>query len=201
MTMLRVGGPSDVLTPMSDCKQESVEKMDRRILGLSYMCGMGLHNGILCCGFWCARIVSLYFSTLFLPLSCVYSGSLLRPPRQGLPRPIYIARAITPSPLHGYHACVFTSRLPRHSSEFHFWVITPELSRSTTHINRVITPALVSTVVRSLPITGYYATFLLHLHHHRGATRTNLLHMGPGLFCCVFVFGNLAFHLLRLNEL
>ena len=144
MTMLRVGGLSDVLTPLSDCKQESVEKMNRRLLGFSYMCGMDFHNGILCCGLLCAQIISLYFSTLFLPLSCVYSVSLLRLPRQGLPCPIYIARAITPSPLHGYHVCAFPSRLPCHSSEFHFWVITPELSRSTTHINRVITPALVS---------------------------------------------------------
>ena len=134
---------SDVLPPMSDCRQESVEKMDRRISRVSYMCGMGFHNGILCCGFLCARIISLYFSTLFLPLTCVFSVSLLRLPRPGLPRPIYIASAITPSPLHGYHACVLTSRLPRHSSEFHFWVMTPELSRSTTHVNRVITPALV----------------------------------------------------------
>ena len=108
------------------------------------MCGMDFHNGILCCGFSCARIISLYFSTQFLPLSCVFSVSLLRLPCQGLPRPIYIARAITPSPLHGYHACVFTSRLQRHSSEFHFWVIITELSRSTTHVNRVITPALVA---------------------------------------------------------
>ena len=135
---------SGVLTPLSDCEQESVEKMDRRILGVSYMSGMNFHNGIFCCGFLCARIISLYSSTLCLPLSCAYSVSLLRLPRQGLPRLIYIARAITPSPLHGYHACVFTSRLPRHSSEFHFWVITPELSRSTTHVNRVIAPALVS---------------------------------------------------------
>ena len=109
------------------------------------MCGMDFHNGTLCCGLLCPRIISLYFSTLFLPLSCAYSVSLLRLPRQGLPHSINIARAITPSPLHGYHACVFISRLPRHSSEFHFWVITPELSRSTTHVNRVITPALVST--------------------------------------------------------
>ena len=143
MTMLRVGGLLDVLTPLSNYKRKSVKKMDRRISGVSYMCGMDFHNGILCCGFSCARIISLYFSIPLLPLSCVYSVSLLRLPRQGLPRPIYIARAITPSPLHGYHACVFISRLPRHSSEFHFWVITPELSRSTTHVNRVITPALV----------------------------------------------------------
>ena len=88
--------------------------------------------------------ITLFFDSIFLPLPRVFSVSLLRLPRQGLPRPIYVARAITPSPLHGYHACVFTSLLPRHSSEFHFWVITPELSRFTTHVNRVITAALVS---------------------------------------------------------
>ena len=94
---------SDVLTPLSDWKRKSVEKMDRKILGVAYMCGMDFHNGILCCWFLCARIVSLYFSTLFLPLSCVYSVFLLRLQRQGLPRPINNARAITPGPLHGYY--------------------------------------------------------------------------------------------------
>ena len=94
--------------------------------------------------FMCPNNITLFFDSIFLPLPCVFSVSLLRLPRQGLPRPIYIARTITPSPLHGYHACVFTSRLSRHSSEFHFRVIIPELSRFTTHVNRVITPALVS---------------------------------------------------------
>ena len=144
MTMLRVGGLLDVLTPLSNCNRKSVKKMDRRFLGVSYVRGMDLHNGILCCGFLCAPIISLYISTLFLPLPCIFSVSILRLPRQGLPRPIYIARAITPSPLHGYHACVFTSRLSRDSSEFHFRVITLDLSRLTIHVNRVITPALVS---------------------------------------------------------
>ena len=137
---------------------------------------MDFHNGILCCGFLCARIIPLNFSTLFLPLSCVFCVFFYGYHAKGCHAPIYSARAITPSPLHGYHACVFTSRLPRHSSEFHFWVITPELSRSTTHVNRVITPALVSS--SCLPITGYSA-FFLHLHHHRGATRTYLLHTTP----------------------
>ena len=42
----------DVLTPLSDCIQESVEKMERRITGVSYMCWVDFHNnGILCCGF------------------------------------------------------------------------------------------------------------------------------------------------------
>ena len=65
--------------------------------------------------FMCPNNISLF---------CVYFVSLLssllslfRLPRRGLPRPIYTARAITPlPPLHGYHACVYISRLPRHSS-------------------------------------------------------------------------------------
>ena len=84
---------------------------------------------------------------LFLLLFCVYFVSISRLPRRGLPRPIYTARAITPlPPLHGYHACVYLSRLPRHSSFFYCWVITPEKSRSTTHVHRVITPAIVSSL-------------------------------------------------------
>ena len=88
MTTLRVEGLPDVLTPLSDGRQESVEKRDRRFSGVLYMCGMDFHNGIFCCWFLCARIISLYFSTLCLPLPCVYSMSLVQLPRQGLPRPI-----------------------------------------------------------------------------------------------------------------
>ena len=111
--------------------------------GFVYVCDGFPQRDFVLWVFMCPNIITLFW-TLFLPLSCVYYVSLLQLPRQGLPRPIYIARAITPSPSHGYHACVFISRLPRHSSEFHFWVITPELSRSTTHVNRFITPAIVS---------------------------------------------------------
>ena len=82
MTMLRAEGLLDVLTPLSDCRQESVEKMERRISGVSYMCWMDFHNEILCCGFTCARLISVSFS-----------GSL---PQRGLPRPT----ALFP----GYHA-------------------------------------------------------------------------------------------------
>ena len=94
--------------------------------------------------FMCPINFILYFSLLSSLLS------LFRLPRRGLPRPIYIARAITPRaitplpPLHGYHACAYISRLPRQSSEFYSWVITPKLSRSTTHVHRVITLAIVS---------------------------------------------------------
>ena len=94
-------GVLDVLTPLSNCKQ--VEKIDRRILGVSYMCGMDFHNGILCCGFLCARIISLYFSTLFLPLPCVFSASYTaNTPRDTTPH-IYCK---------GYYAFT-TARLPR----------------------------------------------------------------------------------------
>ena len=93
----------DVLTPLSDCRQESVEKMERRISGFSYMCWGDFHNGILCCGFSCARLISVYFVSLLSLLL-----SLPRLPPRGLPRPIYTARAITPlPPLHGYHACLY----------------------------------------------------------------------------------------------
>ena len=121
MTMLRAGELLDVRTPLSDCRQESVEKMERRIPGVSYMCSMDFHNGILCCGFLCARLFSVCLFRLLrrgLPRPTV---SLFRLSRQGPPRPIYTTRAITPRaitplpPLHGYHACVYISRLSPHS--------------------------------------------------------------------------------------
>ena len=94
---------------------------------------LDLYNGILCCGFLCARLISV---------------SLFRLPRQGLPRPTDTPRGIYAQ---GYHALTTTARLSRlciypgyHAIvKFHSWVITPELSRSTTHVNRVITPAIV----------------------------------------------------------
>ena len=138
MTMLRAGGLLDVLTPLSDCRQESVEKMERRISGVSYMCGMDFHNnGILCCGFLCARLISVYFVSLWSSLFSFPATT----PRATTP---YLYRT-------GYHAFTTTarqpslsfSRLPRHSSLFYSWVITPELPRSTTHIHRVITTAIV----------------------------------------------------------
>ena len=53
-------GLLDVLTPLSDGRQASVEKMERKISGVSYMCWMDFHNGILCCGFSCARLISVF---------------------------------------------------------------------------------------------------------------------------------------------
>ena len=138
--MLRAGGLLDVLTPLSDSRQESLEKMDRRISGVSYVLDGFPQRDFVLWVFMCPNNISLF---------CVYSVSLLsllslfRLPRRGLPRPIYPARAITPlPPLHGYHACLFPG--------YHAIVLCsiPGLSHlsydaSTTHVHRVITPAIV----------------------------------------------------------
>ena len=42
MAMLRAGGLLDVLTPLYDCRQESVEKMERSIWGFRICTGFGL---------------------------------------------------------------------------------------------------------------------------------------------------------------
>ena len=100
---------------------------------------MDFHNTFLCCGFLCARLISLYFVSIL----CLSS----RLPHRGLPRPILTTT--------GYHASVY---IP---------VITPELPRSTTHVHRVITPAI---VVRILQFTFHRISrhlFFSILHHHR----------------------------------
>ena len=85
----------------------------------------------------------------------------------GLSRLYHHCTATTPVYIFpGYHAIVY----------FYSWVITPKLPRSTTHVHGVITPAIDSSLY--FTFTGYYATCSSHLHHHRGATRTNLLHRG-----------------------
>ena len=101
----------DVLTPLSDCRQESVEKMERRISGVSYMCWIDFHNGILGCGFFCARLISVCVS---------FSGSLSQ---RGLPRPTALFSGYHAEGYHartdafkltGYHVCrVTTPELPR----------------------------------------------------------------------------------------
>ena len=71
-------------------------------------------------------------------------NSPFRLPRRRLPRPIDTPRAITPlPPLHGYHACIYMYTGYHAIVLLYSWVITPELSRSTTHVKRVITPAIV----------------------------------------------------------
>ena len=93
----------DVLTPLSDSRQESVEKMERKNSELSYMCWMDFYNAILCCRFLCARLISVY-SVYFVSLLCLLSF----PATTARATTLHLyARAITPlPPLHGYHACL-----------------------------------------------------------------------------------------------
>ena len=120
MTMLRAGGLLDVLTSLSDSRQETVEKiMERRISWVSYMCWIDFHNGNWGCRFLCARLISFPFSPFF-PFCRL---SIFRLPRRGLPRPIYTARVTTPlPPLHSYHACVYPGY---HAKGYHAPSLSP----------------------------------------------------------------------------
>ena len=82
----------------------------------------------------------LYFLSLFLCLS-------FRLPRRGLSRPFLTTT--------GYHACVYIQ------------VTTPELSRSTTHVHRVITPAISNSYFVVYLSPAFTPPVFLHLHHHR----------------------------------
>ena len=107
MTMLRAGGLLDVLTSLSDCRHETVERiMERRIRG-----------GCICVG-WISttRFVLWVFicPTNIILLHGYHAEGYRAPslyhrlPRRGLPRPIYTARVTTPlPPLHSYHDCVY----------------------------------------------------------------------------------------------
>ena len=96
-------------------------------------------------------VLWVFMCPINISLLCVYFVSLL----SLLSFPATTPRATTPHLYRpGYHAFTTTarlprlslSRLPRHSSLFYSWVITPELSLSTTHVHRVITPAIVSSL-------------------------------------------------------
>ena len=122
MTIWRAGGLLDVLTPLSDCRQESVEKMKRRILGVSYM-------------YWICttrfRVVGFLCTRLIPPVS------LFRLPRRGLPRPTGLFSGCHAE---GYHARTDTFKL----TGYHVCRVSkPELPRSiqTSGYRRVITPA------------------------------------------------------------
>ena len=87
---------------------------------------MDFYNEIFCCGFLCARLISVSLS-----------GSLFRLPRRGLPRPTAL--------FSGYHAEGYNARTDAFKlTGYHVCrVTTPELPRSiqTSGYRRVITPA------------------------------------------------------------
>ena len=86
-------GLLDVLTPLSDCRQESVEKMERRISGVSYMYWI-CTTGFRVVGFMCSVNFSLSFPTTT--------------PRATTPH-----RYPTGYHAQGYHALTTTARLSR----------------------------------------------------------------------------------------
>ena len=115
----------------------------------------------------------VFMCTTNVSLFCVYSVT------------IYIARAITPRaitplpPLPGYHAEGYHAPYLPHGLSHacvYIPVTTPELSRSTTQVHRVITPAIVVRIC-SFHFTGFYATSSPPTPPP-GATRYNLLHTG-----------------------
>ena len=140
----------DVLTSLSDCRHETVERiMERRISGVSYMCWMDFHDAILCCGFLCTLLISFYFTAntpraitprattphlyrtghhAFTTTAQLSRLCISRLPRQGLPRPIFMTTC--------YHT--------RQSSSYFIVYLSP-----------AFTPPL-----------------LLHLHHHRAPHAT-----------------------------
>ena len=85
----------DVLTPLSDCRQESVKKMERIILGVRICIGWICTTGLCVVGFVC----SFYFSV-----------SIFQLPRPGVPRPNGLFSGYqaedhhTPPIPYGYHA-------------------------------------------------------------------------------------------------
>ena len=101
----------DVLTPLLDCRHETVEKiMERRISGVSYMCWMDFHKAILYCGFLCAlELMSVYSVTIYTAPATTPRATMPHPYHHGLSRlcihPGYHTRAITlhHTRISGYH--------------------------------------------------------------------------------------------------
>ena len=101
--MLRAGGLLDVLTPLPDSRQESVEKMERRIFRGFRICVGYISTTRFCVvGFMCPINIGLF---------CAYFVSLLS---SSLSFPATTPRATTPHLYRtGYHAFTTTARLPR----------------------------------------------------------------------------------------
>ena len=151
--------------------------MERSISGVSYRCWMDFHNAILCCGFLCTLLTSFYF--------CFYFTATT--PRATTPH-LYItgyhaegyhAPSIPHGPPRLYHHCTAITSVyipattPRATTPHTYH---QGLSRSTTHVHRVITPAISNSYFVVLSFAGFYATCTSPPTPPPGATRTNLLH-------------------------
>ena len=122
MTMLRAGGLLDVLTPLSDCRQEPVEKMNGEFGGFRICIGFGPCSGTTFTAY-CFPGMSLQRDFVLWVFVCSVNLSIF----SGYHAEGYQARTDT-FKLTGYHVCRVT---------------TPELPRSiqTSGYRRVITPA------------------------------------------------------------
>ena len=102
MTMLRAGGLLDVLTPLSDCRHETVERiMERRIFGgFMYVLDEFPQLDFVLWAFICPINVTsilLLFCLYFVASILCLSSLSFRLPRRGLPRLILTTT--------GYDAC------------------------------------------------------------------------------------------------
>ena len=154
--MLRAGGLLDVLTALSDSRQETVAKIHgtENFVGFLYVLGRFPQRDL---GLWVFMypinntLFCLYFVS-FLSLFFVYLSGYHA---EGYHVPSLPPRAITP---------VYTSRLPHQS--YH----APSI-----HVHRVITPAISYSYFVVLSFSGFYATCASPPTPPLGATRHNLL--------------------------
>ena len=149
----------DVLTALSDSRQETVEKIHgtENFVGFLYVLGRFPQRDFGLWVFMCTTNVSLF---------CVCSVT------------IYIARAITPRLSRLYHHCTATTLVSFPAITPQFLVLflgyhTRAISLHHTHKSGYHTRRSSYFVVYLSPVIT--PRVLLHLHHHRGATRTNLL--------------------------
>ena len=121
MTMLRAGGLLDVLTLLSDCRQESVERWNGDFGGFVYVLDSFPQRDL---GLWvlCARLISVSFPATTPRATTPHR--FFRLPQRGLPRPT----ALFPGyHAEGYHALTYAFKLTGYCV---CRVTTPELPRS-----------------------------------------------------------------------
>ena len=108
MTMLRAGGLLDVLTPLSDCRQESVERWNGDFGGLVYVLDRFPQRDFGLWGFMCPINFSLFFWVSTTATATTPHRSLSGYHAEGYHARTYAIK------LTGYHVCrVTTPELPR----------------------------------------------------------------------------------------
>ena len=143
------------------------------------MCWIDFHNGIWGCGLLCTLLISFYFfyftantpraTTPHLYITGYHAEGYHAPSiPHGLPRLYHHCTAITP--------VYIPATTPRATTPH---IYHQGLSRSTTHVHRVITPAISNSYFVVLHFTGFYATSsnLLTLAHTARTHPTAATHL------------------------